>query len=901
DNWPTPANVYFVLNITFEEYPAVLAPTALTTSNIDGDSADLGWTENNTPAATEWDIKYGPVGFDVETGGTLESGVTTNPYSLTGLSPLTSYDWYARAVIGEDESAWAGPSTFNTSQIPATLPLTEDWEGGQGSWAIENGTQTNAWYVGIADPYEGTSSAYVSNDSGVNNAYTNNSASVTHIYRDIAFNSDCLEFPLSFQWICVGESSFDRMRVYLVDTSVTPVAGTQLTSGLVGLPNYSVHPDWTAETIILPGTLSGAVKRLVFSWRNDGSVGTNPPINLDDISLTAVPLPTEPIFAIDPTEKAFGTVSVGTSASQTFTISNQGGGTMNVQSISLTGDLDQFTLTDANEPPVALGTGESIEVSVAFTPIAEGDFTATLTINDGIASGKGNQTVTITGTGFDATIRDIPYIQTWDVPYLVEGWKIYDENDDAITWGYVSDSGSNAAKISYNGSMAMDDWLISPPIILEAGIEYVVSYKYHCQGSSFTEKMKVAFGNAQNPAAMIEEIADHPSITNMSYDTNSATFTPGADGTYYLGFHGYSGANKFGLFLDDIRILLPDTQVAQVTATGATATVTLPEITVGGGTPFNPQVVFAGLSGYPVIQVSVSYGVTADPLTSERLLFSIEGGNLAGVTVTFTHNLGFIPQVLAYQLGGGSIVLLNNPGEWTATTASFTIPGSGKGGDTVKVIFPKTLEDTLPVELSSFTAVLTADLHVNIAWIAETETNHAGYNILRNEMKELSTAIMINRDLVDDGNVDGTQASYLFTDAQVYPQSTYYYWLESVSLNGESEYYGPLMVTISAGGDDPEIPSIPVETKLLSAFPNPFNPSTNLRYSMKDAGDVSIEVYNVKGQLLKSFNNSHNQAGYYQVNWDGRDLNGRTVGTGVYFYRMTSGKYTSTKKMVLAK
>jgi len=210
-------------------------------------------------------------------------------------------------------------------------------------------------------------------------------------------------------------------------------------------------------------------------------------------------------------------------------------------------------------------------------------------------------------------------------------------------------------------------------------------------------------------------------------------------------------------------------------------------------------------------------------------------------------------------------------------------------------------DPTLPVTLSSFTAVLTADLHVSIAWVAESETDHAGYNILRSEVKELATAIMINPALIEEGSVNGTQISYDYTDAEVYPQASYYYWLESLSLTGESEYFGPLMVTINAEGDEPEIPVIPTQTQLFSAFPNPFNPSTNLRYSMKDAGDVRIDVYNVKGQLMQSFERSHAQAGYYQVSWDGRDLNGSLVGTGVYFYRMTSGKYAATKKMVLAK
>lgn len=188
-----------------------------------------------------------------------------------------------------------------------------------------------------------------------------------------------------------------------------------------------------------------------------------------------------------------------------------------------------------------------------------------------------------------------------------------------------------------------------------------------------------------------------------------------------------------------------------------------------------------------------------------------------------------------------------------------------------------------------------------IAWTAESSDQSCWIQRPAQRSEKLPTAIMINNGLIDNGTTSGTQISYTYTDTEVYHQARYYYWLEDRNLIGESSYHGPLMVFIHAEGEEPEIPAIPVETKLFSAFPNPFNPSTNLRYSMKEAGDVRIEVYNVKGQILKTFESNHNQPGYYQVNWDGRDANGRLAGTGVYFYRMISGKYSSTKKMVLAK
>jgi len=129
----------------------------------------------------------------------------------------------------------------------------------------------------------------------------------------------------------------------------------------------------------------------------------------------------------------------------------------------------------------------------------------------------------------------------------------------------------------------------------------------------------------------------------------------------------------------------------------------------------------------------------------------------------------------------------------------------------------------------------------------------------------------------------------------------YYYWLESVALNGSSEFFGPLGVTIGNPELDPLPPVIPLATKLLNAFPNPFNPNTNIRYSLKLGGKVTINIYNIKGQLVKTYVNEHTLPGYYQVSWDGRDLQGKPMASGIYLYQLKSSDYSETKKMILAK
>ena len=91
------------------------APTGLTATNISSTSADLGWTENGN--ATIWDIELGAAGFS-PTGTPTANNVTTNPYTYSGLSQTTSYDFYVRADCGGSNSVWVGPFNFTTPTTP---------------------------------------------------------------------------------------------------------------------------------------------------------------------------------------------------------------------------------------------------------------------------------------------------------------------------------------------------------------------------------------------------------------------------------------------------------------------------------------------------------------------------------------------------------------------------------------------------------------------------------------------------------------------------------------------------------------------------------------------------------------------------------------------------------------
>ncbi|MDP8210894.1 MAG: carboxypeptidase regulatory-like domain-containing protein, partial [Candidatus Stygibacter australis] len=84
-------------------------------------------------------------------------------------------------------------------------------------------------------------------------------------------------------------------------------------------------------------------------------------------------------------------------------------------------------------------------------------------------------------------------------------------------------------------------------------------------------------------------------------------------------------------------------------------------------------------------------------------------------------------------------------------------------------------------------------------------------------------------------------------------------------------------------------------------YPNPFNPTTNFAYSVKDEALVTIEIYNVKGQKVRTLVNEIQDYGIYRVTWNGDADNGNKVSSGIYFYKIDTGDFTKTKKMILMK
>jgi len=225
----------------------------------------------------------GPVGF-------VSSGASpTANFTVGGLQSGTIYSIYIRTVCGAtDKSLYSAYEFVNN---PTAIPYTQNFEGATHNWQLSNGTSTNKWVVGTAVNNGGAKSLYVSNDNGVTNNYTITSTSVVHAYKDFGIPANISEITLGFDWRALGESCCDYIRVWLVPSSFTPTVGTQITAAndrvdLFG--NMNMDAVFKRQQLIRNITNYTGSFRIVFEWRNDGSLGTMPSGAIDNIEITPV-------------------------------------------------------------------------------------------------------------------------------------------------------------------------------------------------------------------------------------------------------------------------------------------------------------------------------------------------------------------------------------------------------------------------------------------------------------------------------------------------------------------------------------------------------------------------------------------------------------------------------------
>ena len=118
----------------------------------------------------------------------------------------------------------------------------------------------------------------------------------------------------------------------------------------------------------------------------------------------------------------------------------------------------------------------------------------------------------------------------------------------------------------------------------------------------------------------------------------------------------------------------------------------------------------------------------------------------------------------------------------------------------------------------------------------------------------------------------------------------------------EGLVFDPQQLANPLAGGVLDIQTTPTEFALLQNFPNPFNPDTTIGYELAESADVTLQIYNVVGQVVRTLIAAESQSvGRYQVRWDGMDDRGTPVSSGIYFYQISAGKFQDVRKLMLLK
>ena len=245
------------------------------------------------------------------------------------------------------------------------------------------------------------------------------------------------------------------------------------------------------------------------------------------------------------------------------------------------------------------------------------------------------------------------------------------------------------------------------------------------------------------------------------------------------------------------------------------------------------------------------------------------------------------------QIGGSS-------SESWDTNDGTKMNGKDANGDSISGT-PKSQNSSYDISLSvtmnSFYAFMSQGTIV-LRWRTESEVGCQGFHVLRSEnqdddYKRITTAIIPGQ------GHSSTGADYEFIDRYIQGGKGYWYKIEEISMSGEVHEFGPIYAFPETGLNVPE------DFSLVGNFPNPFNPKTTIQYAVSEAGLASrtaIRIFDMLGREVVTLVDRIHQPGYYTVHWDGCDLKGREVSSGLYVYQLTADGYPlDTKRMTKLK
>ena len=819
-------NYMCVDDLTFEEALtndlAINSVTIPSTDFFAGDDVTITAAifNNGSAEVTNKDVSFSVDGSSIGTVNiaSVASGATSNAVihwtATAGNHTIT-------AILPDDNNNANnnGSKSFYVSRVGA---LTEGFNGATfppADWAT-----TTSITRSTSSPYEGAGMAYFYSSSAIADQRL-----VTPKLSVV--NGDMLTF--------YAKSNYPAEVLFNVQYSTDKSSWTTIGSTIAltaSFAQYSVD-------------LTSLASQNLYIAFNCTSTDTYDGIAIDKVVGPVPYVPSIPEFEITPATatKDFGTVAVGGNAPQIFTLRNAGGGTLQANTVVITGtNANQFTLTNSNSMPYAMTHNQTMAFTVAFTPTSGGTKTATLAVTDDLSRTTHN--IVLTGTAID---------------YNYGGG---DEN--SVSGGYYYANSVSAAPVKpvYN-------WI--DPI---------------SESHNLIPVGDAGFVNASSEANIDDAnfvIADL-GFDFPFYGTSTRKLTVNTNGIIYVGDYAIASAETQPY---SAVTSIPDADFAY-----SAIALLCADLELDAAEAYTPAVYYYTAADKCVITYykAHSYSTTdvTEYLTAQVIL--TPDGN---IKMQFNYNesaLDATPAlvndiVVGIQNAAGTKGIAYH----TNTVGGPIFDNSRIGGLAIEYGYSPM---TLPVELTAFTAVKVDDHNIAVKWTTESESQISGYRIFRSLNANYANAVCVTPEMIVANNTSETH-NYSVVDNNVAVGNTYYYWIQVNEFNNTAVNHGPISIVLNANGQT-EAPSV---TALNSAYPNPFNPSVTIDYQIKEAGKVNISIYNTKGQLVRTLVNTTKTPAYYKEIWNGTNDNGVKVSTGTYFYRMTTTGYSKTGKLLMLK
>lgn len=583
-------------------------------------------------------------------------------------------------------------------------------------WTTVGGTATqNVWFVGTnAAGFTGARCAYISNTAGGAYSYTNSAARASFMYRNVSVPAGEGDITLSFKWKGDGESSFDKMRVWVVPTSFTPTSGTAITASgsaptgnvQVGATNYSVQTAWTTTSFKLPSAYAGTTVRLVFEWTNDGSLGTPPPTAIDDISLTSAIITS---YCAPTTSSSsywvsnFNTTGGFVNINNTTTYSAGGYGDFSSQFVNESaGGSFNFSVTmsssthginiwvDWNKDFDFADAGEKVYASGAYV----GNATGTITVPGPTANGTYRMRV---ATNFSATdpleCGNTTYTETEDYSILVS---------PAPTCYPPTVSASATSTTSGSAS-----WTASASGTTPIGYEYVISTSNTPPGGSGTP-------TALTSTTFTGLLANTTYYVFVRSNCGAGDYSAWGSSSFFTGFCSSTGSSS-SYYIDDFSTTSGTANITN-NNTGYTAT------GYANYTAMNVSQYAGGSVAFNVGFASSTYGVAIFIDWNNDLDFNDVGETVYESNAYVSPATGIISIPPGATIGAHRMRVIAN-----AFTSNPTACGATSSSETEDYTFTVLTHPTCAGNPSVISSYLVSSTSATISWNAGSPAPANGY------------------------------------------------------------------------------------------------------------------------------------------------------------------------------